>query len=48
MLEGNDIELVSNSATLIPQATTVKNEDIRKTLVGVCVSEKQAVQHADE
>uniref|UniRef100_A0A2I2ZRH1 Large ribosomal subunit protein uL6 n=1 Tax=Gorilla gorilla gorilla TaxID=9595 RepID=A0A2I2ZRH1_GORGO len=40
ILEGNDIELVSNSAALIQQATTVKNKDIRKFLDGICVSEK--------
>ena len=36
ILEGNDIELVSNSAALIQQATTVKNKDIRKFLDGIC------------
>ncbi|KAH0518303.1 60S ribosomal protein L9 [Microtus ochrogaster] len=48
VLEGNDIELVSNSAALIQQATTVKNKDIRKFLDGIYVSEKGTVQQADE
>ncbi|XP_033057118.1 60S ribosomal protein L9-like [Trachypithecus francoisi] len=48
ILEGNDIELVSNSATLIQQATTVKNKDIRKFLDGIYVSEKGTVQQPDE
>nr|XP_031291697.1 60S ribosomal protein L9 isoform X2 [Camelus dromedarius] len=48
VLEGNDIELVSNSAALIQQATTVKNKDIRKFLDGIYVSEKATVQQADE
>ncbi|XP_069779126.1 large ribosomal subunit protein uL6 isoform X2 [Narcine bancroftii] len=43
VLEGNDIELVSNSAALIQQTTTVKNKDIRKFLDGIYVSEKGAV-----
>ncbi|XP_072352691.1 large ribosomal subunit protein uL6 [Scyliorhinus torazame] len=43
VLEGNDIELVSNSAALIQQATTVKNKDIRKFLDGIYVSEKGSV-----
>ncbi|XP_012370518.1 60S ribosomal protein L9-like [Octodon degus] len=38
ILEGNDIELVSNSVVLIQQATTVKNKDIRKFLGGIYVS----------
>ncbi|KAB0348945.1 hypothetical protein FD754_013802 [Muntiacus muntjak] len=48
ILKGNDIELVSNSAALIQQATTVKNKDIRKFLDGIYVSEKGTVQQADE
>uniref|UniRef100_A0A8C2LL18 Large ribosomal subunit protein uL6 n=1 Tax=Cricetulus griseus TaxID=10029 RepID=A0A8C2LL18_CRIGR len=48
ILEGNDIELVSNSAALIQQATIVKNKDIRKFLDGIHVSEKGTVQQADE
>uniref|UniRef100_A0A2K5IEJ4 Large ribosomal subunit protein uL6 n=1 Tax=Colobus angolensis palliatus TaxID=336983 RepID=A0A2K5IEJ4_COLAP len=48
ILEGNDIELVSNSAALIQQATTVKNKDIRKFLDGIYVFEKGTVQQADE
>jgi large subunit ribosomal protein L9e len=43
VLEGNDVELVSNSAALIQQATTVKNKDIRKFLDGIYVSEKGTV-----
>ena len=46
--EGNNIELVSNSATLIQQAITVKNKAIRKFLDGIYVSEKGTVQQADE
>ncbi|KAJ7327702.1 60S ribosomal protein L9 [Desmophyllum pertusum] len=43
ILEGNDIELVSNSAALIKQSTTVKNKDIRMFLDGIYVSEKTTV-----
>ncbi|ELK28756.1 60S ribosomal protein L9 [Myotis davidii] len=42
ILEGNDIELVSNSTALIQQATTVKNKDIRKFLDGIYVSERNS------
>ncbi|KAL6094176.1 hypothetical protein STEG23_008268 [Scotinomys teguina] len=45
ILEGNDIELVSNSAALIQQATTVKNKDIRKFLDGIYVSEKCTLRY---
>uniref|UniRef100_G1PXW5 Large ribosomal subunit protein uL6 n=1 Tax=Myotis lucifugus TaxID=59463 RepID=G1PXW5_MYOLU len=48
ILEGNDIELASNSAALIQQATTVKNKDTRTFLDGICVTEKGTVQQADE
>ncbi|XP_069600687.1 large ribosomal subunit protein uL6 [Ranitomeya imitator] len=48
VLEGNDIELVSNSAALIQQATTVKNKDIRKFLDGIYVSEKGTVQQSED
>nr|XP_045042076.1 60S ribosomal protein L9-like [Desmodus rotundus] len=48
ILEGNDIELVSNSAALIQQATTVKNKDIRKFLDGIYVSGRGTVHQADE
>ncbi|KAI4875696.1 hypothetical protein NFI96_023365 [Prochilodus magdalenae] len=44
VLEGNDIELVSNSAALIQQATTVRKKDIRKFLDGIYVSEKTTVE----
>merc|ERR1719361_920124 len=44
ILEGNDIELVSRSAALIQQSTTVKRKDIRKFLDGIYVSEKTTVE----
>ena len=48
ILEGNDVELISNSAALIQQATTAKNKDIRKFLDGIFVSEKGTVQQTDK
>ncbi|XP_052027642.1 60S ribosomal protein L9-like [Apodemus sylvaticus] len=48
ILEGNDIELISNSEALIQQATTVKNKNMRKFLDGIYVSEKRTVQQAGE
>ena len=43
ILEGNGIELVSNSAALIQQATKVRNKDIRKFLDGIYVPGKGTV-----
>merc|ERR1712058_63863 len=43
VLEGNDLELVSRSAALVQQSTTVKEKDIRKFLDGIYVSHKQTV-----
>ncbi|XP_059157173.1 large ribosomal subunit protein uL6-like [Physella acuta] len=43
ILEGNDVELVSRSAALIQQCTSVKNKDIRKFLDGIYVSERTTV-----
>jgi len=40
VLQGNDIEKVSQSAASIQQSTAVKNKDIRKFLDGIYVSEK--------
>uniref|UniRef100_A0A673FPD2 Large ribosomal subunit protein uL6 n=1 Tax=Sinocyclocheilus rhinocerous TaxID=307959 RepID=A0A673FPD2_9TELE len=48
VLEGNDIELVSNSAALIQQATTVRKKDIRKFLDGIYISEKGTVLEQQE
>ncbi|XP_068931466.1 large ribosomal subunit protein uL6-like [Petaurus breviceps papuanus] len=47
ILEGNDIELVSNSSALIQQATTVKNKDVRKFVDGIYASEEGTVQQAE-
>lgn len=41
ILEANNNELVSNLAALIQQASTVEDKDIRKTLDGIYVSEKE-------
>ncbi|XP_018027602.1 60S ribosomal protein L9 [Hyalella azteca] len=43
ILEGNDIERVSQSAATIHQACKVRNKDIRKFLDGIYVSEKGTV-----
>lgn len=48
ILEGNDIEAVSLSASLIQQSTTVKDKDIRKFLDGLYVSEKTTVVVEEE
>uniref|UniRef100_A0A914Y9T9 Large ribosomal subunit protein uL6 n=1 Tax=Panagrolaimus superbus TaxID=310955 RepID=A0A914Y9T9_9BILA len=43
IVEGNDLELVSQYAARIQQSTSVKNKDIRKFLDGIYVSEKTTV-----
>jgi len=43
-LEGNDVELLSRSAALVQQSTTVKNKDIRKFLDGIYVSERGVIE----
>jgi large subunit ribosomal protein L9e len=47
IITGNDIELVSRSAALLQQSTTVKNKDIRKFLDGIYVSEKTVVEELE-
>lgn len=42
-VEGNDLELVSQSAASIQQCVLVKNKDIRKFLDGIYVSEKESI-----
>lgn len=43
IVEGNDLQLVSQAAASIQQITAVKNKDIRKFLDGIYVSEKTTV-----
>nr|CAG4645816.1 EOG090X0DNU [Lynceus sp. MCZ IZ 141354] len=43
VLQGNDLESVSQSAAFIQQCVKVKNKDIRKFLDGIYVSEKSAI-----
>jgi len=47
-VEGNDIEMVSRTAALIQQSTTVRNKDIRKFLDGIYVSEKTNITMLDD
>jgi large subunit ribosomal protein L9e len=47
ILDGNDIESVSQCAARIQQSTSVKNKDIRKFLDGIYVSEKTTVEDVD-
>merc|ERR1712168_1693080 len=43
-VEGNDLELVSQSAASIQQCVLVKNKDIRKFLDGIYVSDKESIE----
>ena len=43
LVEGNDIELVSQSAALLHGATLVKNKDIRKFLDGIYCTGKETI-----
>ncbi|CAD5227281.1 unnamed protein product [Bursaphelenchus xylophilus] len=43
IIEGNDLQLVSQAAASIQQSTNVRNKDIRKFLDGIYVSEKTTV-----
>lgn len=44
VMEGNDIDNVSQSAALIHMSCLVKNKDIRKFLDGIYVSEKGTIE----
>eukprot|EP00479_Gromia_sphaerica_P012505 TRINITY_DN662_c0_g1_i1.p1 TRINITY_DN662_c0_g1~~TRINITY_DN662_c0_g1_i1.p1 ORF type:complete len:121 (+),score=20.40 TRINITY_DN662_c0_g1_i1:363-725(+) len=44
ILEGNDIDNVSQSAATIQQSTLVRNKDIRKFLDGIYVSQKGEIR----
>jgi len=43
IVDGNDIQLVSQAAARLQQSTSVKNKDIRKFLDGIYVSEKVTI-----
>merc|ERR1711879_467095 len=48
VLEGNDVDMVSQSAASIHGQTLVRNKDIRKFLDGIYVSEKTTVVDPNE
>ena len=47
LVEGNDIDLVSQSAALLHGATLVRNKDIRKFLDGIYCTGKDTVVKAE-
>ena len=47
-IEGNDIELVSQSCANVHMSTLAKNKDIRKFLDGTYVSEKGCIEGGEE
>merc|ERR1712048_432361 len=48
MIEGNDLEKVSQSAALIHQCVLVRHKDIRKFLDGIYVSEKTTIDEIED
>ncbi|BGP41152.1 60S ribosomal protein L9B [Rhodotorula kratochvilovae] len=48
ILEGNDVDMVSQTAASIHGQTLVRNKDIRKFLDGIYVSEKTTVESKEQ
>merc|ERR1712203_1131620 len=48
IIEGNDLEKVSQSAALLHQSVLVRRKDIRKFLDGIYVSEKGTIDEIED